>query len=125
MALEIQGKVVHILDLVTGSSGKGPWQKRDFVIETEGQYPKKIAMQGWGDLADKIGTLQEGQIIKAGISPESREYQGRYYTDIRVFSLNVVSGEGNASAASSSNTSAEPVSSFTPDTNQVDDDLPF
>ncbi|MEZ4905483.1 MAG: DUF3127 domain-containing protein [Spirosomataceae bacterium] len=39
--MEIKGRVIHLLALQTGEGKNGTWKKQDFVIETDGQYPKK------------------------------------------------------------------------------------
>lgn len=39
--MEIKGKAIHMLPLVTGQGKNGEWRKQEFIIETGDQYPKK------------------------------------------------------------------------------------
>lgn len=85
--MEIQGKIIHVLPLQSGvgkASGK-EWKKQDYVLETlDGQYPKKICFNLWGDNIDRIG-LQVGEDVTVQIDIESREFNGRWYTEVRAW----------------------------------------
>jgi hypothetical protein len=67
------------------------WRKQELIVETIEQYPKQVCLLCWGDTIDALATLNEGDIIKAGISIESREFNGKWYTDVRAFGLGLVS----------------------------------
>ena len=47
--MEITGKIIEILPEQSGESARGPWRKQEYVLETDGQYPKKICFMAWGD----------------------------------------------------------------------------
>lgn len=85
--MEIQGKIVHVLPLQSGvgkASGK-EWKKQDYVLETlDLQYPKKVCFNLWGDNIDKFA-LQEGEEVTVQIDIESREYNGRWYTEVKAW----------------------------------------
>lgn len=85
--MEIQGKIIYVLPLQSGvgkASGK-EWKKQDYVLETiDGQYSRKICFSLWGDLIDRAA-LSVGEDITAQIDVESREYQGRWYTDVKAW----------------------------------------
>jgi len=89
MAVEITGRVVNVLAPVTGQSksGSGEWKKQEFIIETQSQYPKKIIFSLWGDKTEQINGLQPGEDVKVSFDPESREYNGRWYTDLRAWKI--------------------------------------
>jgi hypothetical protein len=87
MALEITGKVIQLLPEQTGTGKNGTWVRRDFVIETTDQYPKKVCFSGWGDKANIVNNLQTGQMVKVSFNPESREYNGKWYTDLRAWKI--------------------------------------
>jgi hypothetical protein len=84
--MELKGKVIQLLPLQTGQGKKGEWKKLGFVIETEGQYPKKIALSCWGDKVDSY-QLRVGDVGTFHLDPESREHNGKWYTEIRVWKL--------------------------------------
>ena len=81
MALEIDGKVVRVLAVQSGESQNGTWKKQQFVVETLGEYPKKICFQTWGDKTEIVSNLQEGDRLKVSFRLESREYNEKWYTD--------------------------------------------
>lgn len=86
--MEITGKLIMVLPMQQGTGKSGtPWQKQEFVIETIEQYPKKICANLWGDKADILQTIQPGAIVKMSFSLESREFNGRWYTDVRAWKL--------------------------------------
>lgn len=81
--MEIQGKIIAALPEVTGTSKAGnPWKKREYVLETHDQYPKKVHFDFFGDRAEQY-PLNIGDEITLSFDIESREYNGRWYTSIR------------------------------------------
>lgn len=89
--MEIQGKFIKMGSLQEGTSARGAWRKQELIIETIEQYPKQVCLLCWGDTIDALATLGEGDVINAGISIESREFNGKWYTDVRAYSLGLVS----------------------------------
>ena len=83
--MEIVGKVVQLGTLTEGNSPRGPWKKQELIIETIEQYPKKICLMCWNERVNDINSFFVGQTIKAQISIESREFNGKWYTDVRAF----------------------------------------
>lgn len=79
--MTIKGTVTHILPTQSGMGSKGEWHKSGFVIETEGQHPKAIAFVCWG--LSIMNEVHIGGVVEVEFSVESREYQGRWYTDAR------------------------------------------
>ncbi|PLW95016.1 MAG: hypothetical protein C0591_11645 [Marinilabiliales bacterium] len=96
MAIEIKGKLIKKMDVVSGEGKNGKWEKQEFVIETEDQYPKKICMSVWGDKLSMLEHLVEGDIIRASVNIESREYNSRWYTDIRAWRIDKEAEEGSS-----------------------------
>ncbi|WMJ75210.1 DUF3127 domain-containing protein [Cytophagaceae bacterium ABcell3] len=84
--MEVKGTVIKLLPLQKGQGRNGEWKKQEFVIETASQYPKKVCMNLWGDKIDQFN-VQEGEQITASIEIESREYNGRWYTDVRAWKI--------------------------------------
>ena len=89
--MELIGKIVQVLPLQSGTSKAGnPWQKQEYILETLGtQYPRKVCFNLFGDNVNKF-PLQVGQEVTVSIDVESREFNGRWYTDVRAW--NVVQG---------------------------------
>jgi hypothetical protein len=90
MALEITGKLTQKMDLQSGTSRTGNlWQKQEFVIETIEQYPKKICANLWGENVKILESLNIGAVITVSFSLESREFNGKWYTDVRAWKIEV------------------------------------
>lgn len=87
--MEIIGKVVQLGTLTEGSSPRGPWKKQELIIETLEQYPKKVCLMCWNDRVNEANGFFVGQTIKSQISIESREFNGKWYTDVRAIRLDV------------------------------------
>lgn len=83
--MEIQGKVVRLGNLTEGTSARGAWRKQELIIETIEQYPKQVCLVCWGDRVTEAQNFTPGQTIKAQISIESREFNGKWYTDVKPF----------------------------------------
>ena len=99
MALELVGKLIKVLPEVSGQSQKGPWSKQEFVIETlDASYPKKVCLTAWGDKVADLKQFADGDTLKATFSAESREYNERWYTELRAFRIELAEG-GDAAPA--------------------------
>lgn len=84
--MEVTGKIILVVGETSGvskSSGK-PWKKKNFVLETQdgGSFPRKIAFDLFGDRVDQF-PINVGDEITLSFDIESREYMGKWYTDIR------------------------------------------
>lgn len=87
MALEISGKLLQILPEQTGTGKNGQWNKQDFIIETQEQYPRKICFSAWGDKAVLVKNLRSGSMVNVSFNAESREFNGKWYTDLRAWKI--------------------------------------
>ncbi len=84
--MEITGKLIQKLPVQSGVSSSGNnWSKAEFVIETVEQYPKKVCANLWGDRAKALDQYQLGSLITVSFDLESREYNGRWYTDVKAW----------------------------------------
>lgn len=96
--MEIKGTIVSVLPIQSGvskSSGK-EWRKQEYVLETlDEKYPKKICFSAWGAHIDEF-VLRIGDVIEAAIELESREYQGRWYTEVRAWRCTKIGGAETA-----------------------------
>src|SRR5512145_1365327 len=100
MALEISGKVMQILPEQTGTGKNGQWVKQDFIIETQEQYPKKVCFSAWGDKALQVKSLKTDTLVNVSFNAESREYNGRWYTDLRAWKIDTAFASAPQPAAS-------------------------
>lgn len=86
--MEITGKIIAVLPEQGGVSKNGnEWKKQEYVLETHDQYPKKVCFQLFG--ADRIAqaAIQPGEELTVSFDIESREYMGKWYTNINAWKV--------------------------------------
>jgi hypothetical protein len=91
--MEIKGKVKKVLPIEQGEgkNGKG-WKRRDFILEfKDGDYDKIVALTARTDAAlDRVGNLAEGAQVNVSFNVESREYNGKYYTNLNAWKIELL-----------------------------------
>jgi hypothetical protein len=115
--MQLTAKLIQLLPLQTGSGKNGGWKKQDIIVETSGQYPKKVCISLWGDKIDN-NKLKVGNLLKIDFDIESREYNSRWYTDVKAWKIEVEGGASGGAVAD-----YEPPMVDT--SSQSDDDIPF
>lgn len=82
--MEITGKLIQLLPDVSGESARGPWVRGGFVIETEGDFPRKVAFTAFGEERVAMAkSIPMGTLVQVTFNPESREFNDKWYTDLR------------------------------------------
>ena len=128
--MEISGKVTQVLPLITGEGKNGPWQKLQFVIETQSQYPKTVMMTLWGDKINQYN-LSIGMMVTCSVEIESREFNGKWYTDVKAWKISVDQPGASTPKTAADNTALDSLSDTDmpfdkPADRMIDDnDLPF
>ena len=92
--MEIQGKVIASLEpqrFVSSKNGN-EYVSIVFVIETLGQYPKKVAMKVIGDDKFKQMGFAIGGIYNVSFDVESREWKGKWFTECQAWRTQRVDG---------------------------------
>lgn len=121
--MEIKGKIILALPEMSGTSKAGnAWKKREYVLETQETYPRKVHFDFFGERADQY-PLNVGEIVTLSFDIESREYNGRWFTSIRGWKAEK---EGTLSATMSTQAipgDVPPPPEFT--VADESDDLPF
>lgn len=136
----VEGRIIQVLPLQSGVSKAGNnWKKQEYVLETHDQYPRKVKFDFFGERADQY-VLAVGDDVTVWFDIESREYNGRWYTDIRAWKAlkkQGASSESYPTAPQGGFTSAPapeafgpsgmdmPSQSPFPQGNPAADDLPF
>lgn len=125
--MELSGKVFKVMPVESGEGKNGTWKKQAIVIETaHDKYPKKVAVQFWGDLVEHENFV-EGRDISVEFDVESREYMGKWYTDVKAWRVNRkenTQAASNTSTASAQQAAPAYTAADVP-AEQIDDDLPF
>lgn len=104
--MQLTAKLTQLLPLQTGTGKNGEWKKQDIIVETDGQYPKKICISIWGERINE-SQLQIGNLLKIDFDIESREYNNRWYTDIKAWKIEVAETESQSHPASSIDNDSE------------------
>lgn len=118
--MEITGTILQLLPEVNGQGRNGNnWRKREFILEIPGNYPKKVCISVWGEKIDQF-PLQAGKQVTASIDVESREYNGRWFTEVKAWK--VQAGQGNTAPVPG----ADPMPNYENfESSAATDDLPF
>ena len=119
--MEFKGKLVQLLQPQTGQGKNGPWKKQEIIVEIPGQYPKNVCVAIWGDKINE-SQLQIGNELTISFDIESREFNGRWYTDVKAWKIEAASGQAPAQAGFSA---SEPPPFDMPEPAEGSDDLPF
>lgn len=80
----IQGTIIKINPKQFGASQTGKtWVKKEFVIETQDQYPKKVLITLKNEkIIGFFEDFREGQKCEISYNLESREYNQKFYTEV-------------------------------------------
>lgn len=97
--MKIEGKFINALQKVEGETERGSWVRGGFVIETFGDYPRKIAFSLFGeDRVKMTDGLTEGQPVEVYFNPESREWGDKWFTDLKATNVRPMSAAAGAAA---------------------------
>ena len=120
--MEFEGTVYKIMPVTKGTSARGEWQRQDVVFEMQdGAYARKICVTFF-NRPDDVARLKEGATYTVSVNIESREYNGRWYTDVREWRIQPLQQQAAAPAADLPPLSEEP--SYASNNTPVDD-MPF
>ena len=84
--MQLTAKLAQILPVESGMGKNGEWKKQSIIVDTEGQYPKKICITIWGDKMN-AAQWQPGLPLTIDFDIESREFNGRWYTDVKAWKI--------------------------------------
>lgn len=128
--MELTGKIIAVMEARGGVSARtgNSWKTQEYVLEVPGQYPKRCLFNVFGE--DRINqfNIQNGEELTIQFDIDAREYNGRWYNDIRAYNVirgqQPVAGAPVAAAAPSAATSPFPPAQE-PAGEGSSDDLPF
>ncbi|MFI3286771.1 MAG: DUF3127 domain-containing protein [Rikenellaceae bacterium] len=80
--MEFEGTLFKILPAASGTSARGEWQRQEAIFDVlDGQYVRKVVVTFFNKEAE-VKSMVEGQAYTVSINLESREYNGRWYTNV-------------------------------------------
>ena len=86
--MEITGILIKILPETRGESQRGPWVRGGFVIQTDGEYPRQVAFDTFGE--DRVAMVQNTPLnspVVVTFMPESREFNDKWFTECKATSI--------------------------------------
>ena len=97
--MEITGKIIVACEPRSGVSPRtgNNWKTQEFVIETLEQYPRKCMFNVFGEDRLKEFDIKVGDELTVSFDIDAREYNGRWYNDLRAW--RVVRANASAAAA--------------------------
>ena len=94
--MEIQGKIIAVLPTRSGTSARGTqWSSQTAVIETQEQYPKKLAFDVINDKIDQFN-IQVGEFLTVQFDINAREYNGRWFNSVNAWNVIRQTQQANA-----------------------------
>ncbi|GHU62874.1 hypothetical protein FACS1894123_04580 [Bacteroidia bacterium] len=93
--MQLTAKLIQVLPLQTGNGRNGEWKKQDIIVETPGTYPKKVCVSIWGDKISP-SQLQAGNNLNIEFDVESREFNGKWYTDVKAWKVDLADNRSNS-----------------------------
>ena len=130
MEFVFEGLVSTVLPAQTGTSARGEWHSQNVVFEMQNNspYPRKVSVKFFNK-RDEVARLVVGAAYNVTFDIESREYNGRWYTDVIARRIEPKAATQPQYSEPLPTTSAAPASAPMPTEEpvmaQVVDDLPF
>lgn len=131
--MEFTGRIIAVLEARSGVSARtgNTWKTQDYVIEESmGQFPKRMVFNVFGEDNIQRFNIQMGQELTVSFDVNAREYNGRWFNDIRAW--NVVPAAPAAGAPVAAGTApaaaapvAAPATSTFESAEDSSSDLPF
>ena len=89
MALELEGTLRQKLGVQQGTSARGAWAKQEFILEyPDGNFTSQVCFTAFGqDKVAELAKYQVGDRIRVSFNLRSREYNGRWYTDVSIWRI--------------------------------------
>lgn len=126
MSYEITAKLHKVFEI---QSKTNTFQAREFVLETEGQYPQYVKFQLTQDRCSLIDNHKEGDQIKVSFDLRGREWNEKYFTNLNAWKIEAAS-DAPVETAQPPRSSSEPgfptqEPKILAKEDEVLDDLPF
>lgn len=123
--MEISGKIIQVLELQQGTSKAGnAWKKQEYVLETHDTYPRKVKFDFFGERVDQY-PLSLGDEVTISFDLESREFNGRWYTDVRGWKAEKAASQMVPQGSQVEYPQPSTPTTFTAPVGDESDDLPF
>ena len=82
--MEFEGVVYKIMTATKGTSARGDWQRQEVIFELPQEFSRKICVIFFNKESE-VARLREGMTCTVSVNIESREFNGKWYTDVRAW----------------------------------------
>lgn len=121
---KVSGRIIAVMQMKTGTSQKGTWASQEYVLETHDSYPQKVCFEVFGTEKIQQFNIQMNDEVDIMYNFDAREFKGRWYNTIRVWSVFKRSEGGQSQVAAQSSSDAPKASEQKVNGDDVPD-LPF
>lgn len=99
--MTIQEQVSKVMPIIEGTSTKtgDKWYSRDLILVTNDRYQKEMAFTFKGGNVHLLDAVAPGDRVEVSYDIESREANGRYFTTLFAWKINILSKAGSPTAA--------------------------
>jgi hypothetical protein len=126
MDLFIEGQVTLVMPEKSGvSASNKEWKSQQFILQTDGQYPKEVLFKLFGD---KVGLVKKNEYKRIFFNSESKKWKDNYFTDLNVWKVETcgtVITDNRTSEQLKSDNDKAPVSDIMSESRKPSDDLSF
>ena len=87
--MDATGTIIAVMQPQGGVSQRtgNTWMRQEYVLEIPAQYPRRISFTLFGEDRIKQFNIQPGEEITVQFDIDAREFNGRWYNDIRAFNI--------------------------------------
>lgn len=97
--MRLIAKFVKALDVISGETERGQWCRGGMVVRTLDDREQLVAFTAFGEEKCKAcSALKTDDIVQVSFQPESREFGEKWFTDLRLMSVQLV-GTGTSAPA--------------------------
>ena len=85
----LTGRIIAVMQPRSGVSQRtgNSWMTQEYVLEVPGTYPKRCVFNIFGEERIKQFNIQVGQDLNVEFDIDAREYNGRWYNDVRAYNV--------------------------------------
>jgi hypothetical protein len=87
--MQIIARIKEIKLPQSGESKNGTWKKQEIIVESIEQFPKIICITIWGERMNEY-QLETGYYLKIDFDIESREFNEKWYTDVKAWKIEIL-----------------------------------
>ena len=87
--MDLTGRIIAVMQPRSGVSQRtgNSWMTQEYVLEIPGQYPRRMVFNLFGEDRIKQFNIQNGEDLTVQFDIDAREYQGRWFNDIRAYNI--------------------------------------